>query len=434
MSNKIAIIADDLTGANDSGVQLAKKGLEAIVKLDTESHIQSNPEALIIDTDSRALPIEEARRAVQKAASLLFQNGYKHIYKKIDSTLRGNIAVEVKAVVNVFQPDCVVIVPAYPKLNRVTLEGYHYVNGQFVSESEFSRDAKTPVKESYIPNILQEQFDEKDIIVIPLSFINGDEKKTQEFIRRNLKKGIKLFVCDVETEDDLKSIAQIFSNMKDKDIVWVGSGGLVEYLPEAIGINSSPNKSTKLKTSKPLIISGSLSKVTKLQLETLKKVKNPYVIEVNPVHLVKKTFNIDELLKLDINVDDFDLIILYVDSTEENRESIMRIREELKLSNTQISELIVGGLGQLGKSILERVPDIESLILTGGDTAKAVCRAINVDEITLQTEVEAGMPVGVINSEGKQYWTITKAGGFGKETSLVNAVNYLNGKGLVQDE
>src|SRR5690606_11672432 len=228
--------------------------------------------------------------------------------------------------------------------------------------SEFSRDAKTPVKESYIPNILQEQFDEKDIIVIPLSFINGDEKKTQEFIRRNLKKGIKLFVCDVETEDDLKSIAQIFSNMKDKDIVWVGSGGLVEYLPEAIGINSSPNKSTKLKTSKPLIISGSLSKVTKLQLETLKKVKNPYVIEVNPVHLVKKTFNIDELLKLDINVDDFDLIILYVDSTEENRESIMRIREELKLSNTQISELIVGGLGQLGKSILERVPDIESLI------------------------------------------------------------------------
>lgn len=434
MSDKIAIIADDLTGANDSGVQLAKKGLQSIVKFNTESHVQSNPEALIIDTDSRALSREEARRAVYQAASLLFKNGYKHIYKKIDSTLRGNIAVEIKAVAEVFQPDCIVIAPAYPKLNRTTVDGYHYVNGQLVSESEFGKDPKTPVKDSYIANILQEQFNENEISLVPLLDINGDESKLQDFIQSQIVAGKKIFVCDVKAENHLKTIAQTFTKLENKDIVWVGSGGLVEYLPEAIGITPTFTQSTQIKGNKTLVVSGSLSKVTKLQLDTLKKVKNPYVVEINPIHLVKNTVNIDTVLEADKDYSHYDHFILYVDSTEENRVATIKLGKELHLSNTQISESIAKGLGNLAKLLLDRIPEIDSLILTGGDTAKAVCYQIGVDEISLQAEVEAGLPVGRINSRGKHYWTVTKAGGFGKEHSLVHAVNYLNRKGLVLDE
>lgn len=46
--------------------------------------------------------------------------------KKIDSTLRGNLGAEIKAVDDVFNPDIVIIAPAYPANQRVTIGGYHY--------------------------------------------------------------------------------------------------------------------------------------------------------------------------------------------------------------------------------------------------------------------------------------------------------------------
>ena len=101
MSQKIGIIADDLTGASDSGVQLAKQGFKSTVLIDINDSIQTNSDVLVIDTDSRAKPKEAAYKAALRAASLLSTQGYSHIYKKIDSTLRGNITTELDALIEV---------------------------------------------------------------------------------------------------------------------------------------------------------------------------------------------------------------------------------------------------------------------------------------------------------------------------------------------
>src|SRR4051812_12242875 len=101
---KFAIIADDLTGANDSGVQLAKIGLKTSVVFRRNMQAVREQEAVVINTDSRSISKGEAYRRVKEAAIILKAFSTEIIFKKVDSTLRGNIGNEIDAVYDVFQP------------------------------------------------------------------------------------------------------------------------------------------------------------------------------------------------------------------------------------------------------------------------------------------------------------------------------------------
>ena len=86
---RFCVIADDITGAMDTGVGLAKAGLAAAITF--SGSMNPGSDSVVATTDSRAESPSEAYRRV-KAVGELFHDYY--IYKKIDSTLRGNIAAE----------------------------------------------------------------------------------------------------------------------------------------------------------------------------------------------------------------------------------------------------------------------------------------------------------------------------------------------------
>ncbi|UOR11513.1 four-carbon acid sugar kinase family protein [Halobacillus amylolyticus] len=117
MNYKFGIIADDLTGANDSGVQLTEKGLETSVFFRIPGQDQKLDETIVIDTDSRALSRDQAYQTTKKSAQFLFETGYQHIYKKMDSTLRGYIGVELQAMKEIFNPVFLVVAPAFPLMD-----------------------------------------------------------------------------------------------------------------------------------------------------------------------------------------------------------------------------------------------------------------------------------------------------------------------------
>src|SRR5262245_12484195 len=102
-SKAIAIVADDLTGASDAGVQFARQGLETLVLIDPRGLAADDGavEVLAVDTDSRARPAAEAYRRAREAAEAIGRAGFNHLYKKVDSTLRGNVGAEIDAVMDV---------------------------------------------------------------------------------------------------------------------------------------------------------------------------------------------------------------------------------------------------------------------------------------------------------------------------------------------
>jgi len=90
---KIAVIADDLTGANDTGVQFAKQGLKTIVLMGRDFPSgSSDDDVVVMDSQSRSLTPGEAYRKVAALAVQVREGGFCTVFKKIDSTLRGNVA------------------------------------------------------------------------------------------------------------------------------------------------------------------------------------------------------------------------------------------------------------------------------------------------------------------------------------------------------
>ncbi len=432
VEKRIGIISDDLTGANDSGVQLAKKHLSSTVVFNYEtSTLTKKPDVLIVDTDSRAKKQEEAYKAAYQAALYLQKEGYQHLYKKVDSTLRGNIAAELSAVEQVYQPEVVVIAPAFPKMKRQTIDGNHYVNGVLITDTEFSKDPKTPVTEAFIPELLK-PYQEREIALIDKRMLGQSVEEINQIITTILNQGVTWFVCDSETEEDLQRICSIFSSL-NKKTVWAGSAGLIEYLPDALKLTHSNEKNQEeIKIEKTLIVSGSLSQVTREQLCKIESLQNSFFMEVDPATLVKNTFKLDHYKDQLNQHSEYEHYVLYVEASEENRVSAKEAGEALGLNLTEVSEAISRGLGQIAKGLLENCASIQGLILTGGDTAKAVCSELAISEMELYSEVEPGLPFGRLRSEDRSYWAVTKAGGFGHEQSLVNVVKYMANKRRVR--
>src|SRR3712207_1977795 len=144
----IAIIADDLTGAADSGVQLVRAGYRtAVVFRGCPVPSESDLDAVALDTDSRPMPAGFAAKRVVEAANAV--RDARIVYKKMDSTLRGPVAAELVAALEATGHRTAVVAPAFPAAGRTTVGGVQLIRGAPVHETGFAEDPKTPVREAH---------------------------------------------------------------------------------------------------------------------------------------------------------------------------------------------------------------------------------------------------------------------------------------------
>src|SRR6478672_4213431 len=131
---RVLCVADDLTGALEAGAGFAQYGHRSVVLTSTarESAIEDE-DVLVVDTESRHVTPEEAKARVLALASIA--SGAQLIYKKTDSTLRGNIGPELAALSSLARRSRIAYVPAYPAVQRTARDGRLYVNGTPVNET-----------------------------------------------------------------------------------------------------------------------------------------------------------------------------------------------------------------------------------------------------------------------------------------------------------
>ena len=163
----LAIIGDDLTGCMDTGVLFVKRWSRVSVVFDKcliEEMTQHN-DVVIIDTESRNIAADKAYPIVREFAERLEKSGSELVYKKIDSTLRGNIGRELEAILDEGVFEMIAFVPALPLNGRTTVNGYHYLNGRLLMESDLASDPFSPVDSSYIPDIIKKQAMTKTAVI-----------------------------------------------------------------------------------------------------------------------------------------------------------------------------------------------------------------------------------------------------------------------------
>ncbi|MGV4791742.1 four-carbon acid sugar kinase family protein [Rhizobium sp. F40D2] len=126
MTLKAAIIADDLTGALDTGTPFVAVGLSVAVAVDVAAArdaIASGCDVVVVNTASRALGEREAAERIRLAVKVLGGAKPGIVMKKIDSRLKGNVAAESLALAGALGLKNILVAPAIPDQERLTYRG-----------------------------------------------------------------------------------------------------------------------------------------------------------------------------------------------------------------------------------------------------------------------------------------------------------------------
>jgi D-threonate/D-erythronate kinase len=429
---RLAIIADDLTGASDSGVQFTRKGLHSQVIFDWTgvSNESSLLDTIVIDTDSRSIPAENAYSRVKSAAETLKKQGYQLIYKKMDSTLRGNLGQELNAVLDVYGFEAAIIVPAFPRIGRTTVNGIHYLNGIPIHETEIAKDPKTPVTESNIAKLMTSK-SSRNVVSVDLLTLREGEEAVRLRIQEALGPDAPFIIFDAETDDDLRLIANLVPVYGTR-FLWGGSAGLAEYFPvNAVG-NKKNQPQRNINGSKQVMLeAGSISKITSEQVMFVNRQPGVAAVEVDSIAILSGPDQLhDEVERcykslkeaLDKGMD----LSLYTDSAPDQVQFAKDLGSSVGLDPANVSNRIADALGHITSKVVSEFR-LAGLVLTGGDTAKAVCRHLGVHGIDLIAELETGIPYGrLLGTENLM--AVTKAGAFGKRESLRHAMRILKGE------
>ena len=158
----IGSVADDLTGATTVGVLLARAGARTVAFFNEDaaevSKNLNDYQSVIISSNSRALLKEQAYEKVSKATRILKSIGIKQFSKRIDTTLRGGIGVEIDAMMDQLNENTVaIVVPSMPQSNRILVGGFSIINNISLIKTPVANDVRTPVRENFIPKLLQQQ-------------------------------------------------------------------------------------------------------------------------------------------------------------------------------------------------------------------------------------------------------------------------------------
>jgi uncharacterized protein YgbK (DUF1537 family) len=430
---KLAVIADDLTGANDAGVQFAKQGLTVQVFLNDlmGKDLGLSPEVMVLDTDSRAASPAEAVTRVRATGGLIRKMTAVQpmIFKKIDSTLRGNIGAEIDAAMAEYDLAWAAVVPAFPANGRITVGGWHLLHQTPIAESEIARDPKTPIHESVAPKLLSTQ-SSHPIAHVDLSDVCRGSDAIIRRIDELRRQGIRLLSFDASTATHLQAIATAIAAGKEAAL-WVGSAGLAETVPAVMGWSKQYRMIAIKATGPVLVVAGSVSPVTARQMNRflagdksrLVSVRADCLISNQNAEIARCIHEAKSWLALDQDV-------LVASAMEADAVASARAQGTKQgMDSREVSESVADAMGKIARDLT--VLPLAGIFLTGGDTAVSVCRALGVGSIDILAEVLPGIPLGqLVGGCCPGLRVVTKAGAFGGDNAIVESVKALRGKGV----
>ena len=345
MNLECLLIADDLTGACDAAVHFARRGYRTHVRLDSHGEEAS---VLAISAESRHLSVAELRPVMDELARQLPVARARILFKKIDSTLRGNVGAEIAAALTAFGCEAAVITPAYPAMGRTVEEGYLRVRAAEAID---------------LAARLRSQGLEACAHVQPSAVCAA------------IQAGARFISVDVACDRDLDTIAAAGLE-SGRRILWSGSAGMASALARTLPCWAGRGPRSRAVPAAPRPASSVLFCIGS---------SHPVTVEQQR-HLLALGRSEHVVLNLSLRPT-----------------SLERVRE------------LVGNAAGAATA----------LVLSGGDTASLVCRALGVGRIQLEDEIVPGIPWGYLSGGAFDGWRVaTKSGGFGAPHALIQVADF----------
>lgn len=479
----VLVIADDFTGANDAGSGLAQAGARVHVLFSSAASLEGAADVWVVSTDSRAVSAAEAAartEAVVQRHQAFIARGW--LFKKIDSTLRGNIGVELRAALAASGKKLALIVPAVPRLGRVTRRGEVWVNNVRLTDTEYASDPKTPVTSARVLTQLGIDGEEID-----LATLRSDRFAAQLADRRGA------VVIDAEREEDIARILAAAAQLEETPLL-VGATGLSDALGQQLTAVSdeqqsdAPGKPQAVLSDKQEndALSKALATVSgqqqsdapgnplaavsdKQQNDALSKqlttvsgepesdarVAAPVLAIIGSMSASAQQQIAQLAAARDIALVDVDVRQLFdqprwPDSARWTQQALAALRagqhtvirtcqradqrheiealcRQHQVTRQQLGEAICRLLGELARTLC-RAQRPAALYLSGGDVAIAAAQALGARGFHIQGIVAGCVPHGLLLDSEFTLPVMTKAGGFGDENTLLAAIRFIEEK------
>lgn len=424
MPARLGVIADDLTGANDTGVQFARHGARTLVPLDWHdlAALGRAADVLVLNTNSRGLPADVAARRARVAAEALRKARVEAIYKKIDSTCRGNIGAELEAILDVYAVPLTVLAPSFPPAGRAVRDGVLTVKGTPVHRTSIGRDPVTPVRESHLPTLLGSQL-RRPIYPLCLPILRGPAAQAAKTLKAWREGPPGVVLADAVTPRDLERLASLLVREGLIQVV-AGSAGLASALSAVLPWPHRKRGNPPAAQGPVLLVLGSPNPVSLEQVAWVERRGHATAVRATIREVVAGGDRFRR--ELDRVVGKVQAEILA------GRDTVLTLRQRPTSSSKTRRPLRPSASGAisefLGRAtrLAARGTTLGALVLCGGDIAIAACRALRAGGIELLGEVEAGVPWGrLVGGELPDLPTVTKAGGFGEPATFSRAIRFL---------
>ncbi|TVR85322.1 MAG: four-carbon acid sugar kinase family protein, partial [Spirochaetaceae bacterium] len=330
------------------------------------------------------------------------------IFKKVDSTLRGNISEEIAALASVFPERSFLVAPAFPSQGRTTQDGICLVHGIPLDQTDFARDPLNPAQNAYIPAILRHDaldpsvVDPRSLHQWAISASLHNETKA----RANTPRNTSVAVADAATEADLELIASVWRE-HSRTVIPVGSAGLASHL----FAGPTSERANVTLPGPLLLVNGSLNPVALRQTEQ--------AIESGFVDIVLNELPSEAEIatKIVAQLEDGKNVclrtILNRSELTDWKDAFIRwcSAQELQVEYP-LHEMLPMVFGQVINSVVRKVMP-GGLVVFGGDTVLGIMNSMGVSALYPVTELFPGIVVSTVDAATVSPPLVTKAGGFG---------------------
>lgn len=390
------IIADDLTGALD-GAAAMTGGRPVEVQMDAAAlNSASHGTVIALDTDSRYRAPDTAHRVVNEVTTRALEQGLP-VYKKIDSMLRGNTVIEIAACFRAFawhQPHAAALIaPAFPAAGRTTVDGHVRVDGKPLAREGLDFAAALRAAGLHVARL-------------GLDTVRHGSAATADACRARTGGGAQAVVVDAVSDRDLDAVAGALESL-GAGVLPVGSAGLLHAIAGRAGW-PGPAQAPEHPThgGPTLLVIGSYSGPARAQRDRLLESGVPGIYLSPPFGPDAQRTAADRLNRRLANGD-----------------ALLCPDPEAPIAPSHAAA-VAGALASTVSAALfdpARPRQPGRLIMTGGETARAILTAAGIQRLTVRGELEPGMVIATAAAPLEGVTLVTKAGAFGDAGTLARA-------------
>ena len=414
----VLIVADDLTGACDTGIKFRKAGWDTTVLVDGRRQIPlptGEMQALAVNTDTRSASPEESFSVVRRVLETVERRAGCRCYKKVDSVLRGNIQSELEAFFQVLHNEVVIVAPGVPENGRRVKNGVLYLGRE--DHPDLETDALEILRRS----------GQRRCRSLTLDVVRRGWEAVVAEVDRWSGEGVSIFLADTWDEEDLEVLARAVDAMGER-CVPAGSAGLAQYLAERLAGGEGRGETDQEPEESGgalLVVVGTRHPVTAGQIRYLREQTDleTYLLPVEGITQENMAQRAADLCaRIPAGRTDWDgaVILLTTDVIYNSTQDCSFLLKE-NAYNRAIKE----GIGLAAQSLMERIP-VGGMIATGGDISAEIFGRLRLTTISLRDEPIPGIVTGLAAGErGKKFLVATKSGGFGSPDALLELCRHM---------